>query len=414
MNKIPYKFIPIPTHLFLCLDNNCRSVLFALIQLSSYYANGWFFRSNADLEAETNLSRKTLNGALDALYIEGIIDIIPQEAGRGVLQKSRKYRVNFDKFLEYEKINLDDCMKNPDYKIETRDYKHGAPSFQRTSPPTSVQTSTPTSAQSTNNIENIEKEENKNNIITYNNIYNIEEPNGNSIPNGDYSLSSFVEGLCDNPTDNTAIDDSCSFSDSNPTCSSEPDGNRTTSLSLPTCSLSSSNSVSPTSYSPKGESSNPEKREQIIPREKEISSQQPSDTNASEGTESVSVPSQFRDGDSCATLKYSEEVWEKLHAAHEVLYEYDSKHLPFDEVSGQAFRDAVSLCRQYFGYDYNRAKTWVMEVRKEAVNQEEEQPQEPEPTPEPEPLNEEMRALRDKMFVDIDALDTDENFDHAW
>ena len=155
-------------------------------------------------------------------------------------------------------------------------------------------------------------------------------------------------------------------------------------------------------------------KQQIIPRDKEISSQQPSDTNASEGTVSVSVPSQFRDGDSCATLKYSEEVWAKLHAAHEVLYEYDSKHLPFDEVSGQAFRDAVSLCRQYFGYDYNRAKTWVMEVRKEAVNQEEEQPQEPEPTPEPEPLNEEMRALRDKMFVDIDALDTDENFDHAW
>lgn len=415
-NHIPYRFTPIPTHLFMCLDNNCRSVLFALIQLSSYYAddNGWFFRSNADLEAETNLSPKVIIGALHALFIEGIIEVIPQQKGRGIKQESRKYKVNFGKFLEYEKISLDDCMKNSDYMIETSDYKHGPLPFQRTSPPssvqTSVQTSTPTSAQSTNNIEKIEKEENIDNILTYNNIYNIEEPNGNSIPNGDYSSSSFVEGLCDNPTDNTAIDGSCSFSFSNPTCSSEPDGNRTTSLSLPTCSISSSDS--PTTSSPEGESSNPEKLEQIIPREKEISSQQPSDSNASEGTVSVSVPSQFEDGDSCATSKYSVEVWEKLKAAHEVLYEYDSKHLPFDEVSGQAFRDAVSLCRQYFGYDYNRAKTWVMKVRKEAVNQEEQQ-HEPEPTPDLEPLTEEMRTLRDKIFIDPSTLE-DDDCGYAW
>ena len=419
MNKIPYRFIPIPTHLNMCLDNNCRSVLFALIQLSSFFAddNGWFFRTNADLEAETNLSRDVAKGALYALFLEGIIEVIPQEKGRGVKQESRKYKVNFDKFLEYEKMSVDDCMKNPEYRIETADYKHTAITFQRTSQPTSIQTSElpsqPTSLQSCNNIENIDSRENIDNKETIYNIDNIiVKPNGNSIPDGHISS---VEGVYGSPTDNTAIDGSCSFTDAIPIYSSEPDGNRTTSYTLPTCSFSSSDSIPSTTYSPEGESSNPEEmKQQIIPREKEICSQQPSDTNASEGTVSVSFPSQLKDGDSCATLKYSEEVWEKLRAAHEVLYEYDSKHLPFDSVSGQAFRDAVSLCGQYFGYDYNRAKAWVMKVRKDAVIQEKEQPHEPEPTPEPEPLTEEMRALRDKMFVDVDALEADDDFGHAW
>lgn len=178
-----YQFVKIPLNLFNCLDNNCRSVLYSLIQLSSYYAkdDGWFYRSNDDLGAQCNLSKNVLSGALDALYIHGIIDVHPAEKGRGVKQTGRKYKVLFDSFRMFEDISIEDTIKNPEYKICTCDYKKSTvPSFQRKlesqqtfeqgSQPTlslsSRQTSSPTSLQSDNNIDNVKN--------TYN-IENIEE-----------------------------------------------------------------------------------------------------------------------------------------------------------------------------------------------------------------------------------------------
>ena len=338
-----YGHTQVPTNLFMCLDNNCRSTLFSLIQLSSYYANddGWFFRSNDDLKAEADLSRRVLDGALGALNDAGIIEVFSQEKGQGKKQYSREYKINFDKFLEYEKISIDDCSKNPKYKIKTKNYKKGAPSFHCSSlppsSPTSTLTSSPTSTQSRNNIDNRDTIENKETI--YSNVYIIEEPDGNNTPDGDCSLSSsIVEGSNANPTDNTAIGGSCSFSDAIPTSSPEPDGNRTTSYSLPTCSLSISNPVSSTTYSPDGESSNPEGvKQQIIPREKEIRSQQPSNTNASEGTVSVSVPSQLKDGDSCAQTGIQDDEIQLIRAL-DVLYRYGKYHFACNEMLRVGFR----------------------------------------------------------------------------
>lgn len=127
-NSIDYQFTKVPTKLFLCLDNNCRSMLYSLIQLSTMFADeqGWFFRSNADLEAETGLSKKVMDGVLDALLVRNIIDFIPQQQGKGVKQTSRLYCVNFQSFLEYETIPIDDCIKNPKYRILTSDYKGGS------------------------------------------------------------------------------------------------------------------------------------------------------------------------------------------------------------------------------------------------------------------------------------------------
>ena len=103
-------------------------MLFTLIQLSSMYADeqGWFFRSTADLEAETGLSKKVMDGTLDALLKMNLVDFIPQQQGKGVKQTSRKYLVNFNAFLNFEKYSVEDCMKNPDYKIVTSDYKKSA------------------------------------------------------------------------------------------------------------------------------------------------------------------------------------------------------------------------------------------------------------------------------------------------
>lgn len=183
-----YLFTPVPTHLMLCLDNNCRSVLFTLIQLSSYYQtkdnkfDGWFFRSNADLVAETNLSKNVLKGALDALYKANVIDIIPQQKGKGIKQETCKYKVKYDEFRRFEDITIEDCFKNPDYAIETCDYKHGAPSFLQTT----QQTSQPTLGKSDNNVYNID---NKENIDNNNNRINKLLNNSNLLVDFNFSIS---------------------------------------------------------------------------------------------------------------------------------------------------------------------------------------------------------------------------------
>ncbi len=180
--------------MFLCLDNNCRSMLFTLIQLSSMYADeqGWFFRSTADLEAETGLSKKVMDGTLDAMLKKNLVDFIPQQQGKGVKQTSRKYRVNFHAFLNFEKCFIEDCIKNPDYKIVTSDYKNGAFSWQgkewagkraslslsgtTTSIPTSTKVSpqpqpkVPTSIDTKENKEIINKREN--NLLNINYLSN--------------------------------------------------------------------------------------------------------------------------------------------------------------------------------------------------------------------------------------------------
>lgn len=194
--KQSYQFIAVALNLFNCLDVNCRSVFGTLIQLSSYYGDesGWFYRTNADMEAQTKLSRKVLNAALDALYINGIIDINPCEKGRGKKQLGRKYKVLFESFNRWEMISIEDSIKNPEYEICTCDYKKSLiPSFQLkdmksdimgdttsmtlpqtsslTSPQTSTTTSSPTSSQSTNNIYNIDNIKNIENIeLIYNKL----------------------------------------------------------------------------------------------------------------------------------------------------------------------------------------------------------------------------------------------------
>lgn len=197
-NSNDYQFTKVPTKLYLCLDNNCRSMLFTLIQLSTMFGDeqGWFFRSNADMEAETGLSKKVMDGTLDALLQKGLIDFIPQQQGQGVKQSSRKYKVNYDSFLAYEKITLDDCIKNPEYKVFTSDYKGGAFSWKGKewagkkaslslgSTPASTPTSTPTLSQPQHKVptskDTIDIGDNINNILKINYLSNsITDAKGN-------------------------------------------------------------------------------------------------------------------------------------------------------------------------------------------------------------------------------------------
>lgn len=193
-NSTDYQFTKVPTKLFMCLDNNCRSMLFTLIQLSTIYADeqGWFFRASADLEAETKLSRRVMDGTLDALLRHRIIDFVPQQQGAGVKQTSRIYKVNYGTFLSCENISIEDCLKNPKYKIETSNYKKGSFSWQgkewvgkkASLSLTSTQTSTPTLYQPqhkvTTSIDNVDNTNsldnlNKNSLNKFNNIISKNE-----------------------------------------------------------------------------------------------------------------------------------------------------------------------------------------------------------------------------------------------
>ena len=121
--NIGYQFTPIPTNLMACLDNNCRNMLWTLIQLSSYYADneGWFFRTNEDLKAQSDLGEKVARACLSTLYSIGILEV--KSVGKGNGKIPNYYRLVCDRFADWEQISLEDCIKNPRYKIETENYK---------------------------------------------------------------------------------------------------------------------------------------------------------------------------------------------------------------------------------------------------------------------------------------------------
>lgn len=50
--NVGYQFNAVPTNLMACCDKNCRSMLWTLVQLSSYYAKKWKTQANSSLAAE--------------------------------------------------------------------------------------------------------------------------------------------------------------------------------------------------------------------------------------------------------------------------------------------------------------------------------------------------------------------------
>lgn len=187
MENIDYQFTAVPTKLMILLDINCRSMLFTLCQLASHYADdsGRFFRTNADLAAESRLSQKLVIATLDTLYQHGIIQV--WSAGKGNGKHANYFRLNYARFKDFENLNMDE-LKNPDLQIPTVDYraKGYSPSYlQKDTPKVSQELSEeipndfPKISQITNNINNIENIDNEDNInnkeIENSNIYNIED-----------------------------------------------------------------------------------------------------------------------------------------------------------------------------------------------------------------------------------------------
>ena len=175
--KIEFNFTAVPTMLMTALDVNCRNMLFVLCQLSDYYSdkNGVFFRTNADLVQQTKMSENLVRGTLDTLYRKGLVQI--WSVGKGKGKHANKFRLNIEKFKEYEKYTFDD-LKNPELEINTVRYKEVgySPSYFKDEnqdmpqeQPNDIPIEIPRVAQSENNIEIIYNIENKENTDTINN-----------------------------------------------------------------------------------------------------------------------------------------------------------------------------------------------------------------------------------------------------
>jgi len=181
MENIDYQFTAVPTKLMILLDVNCRSMLFTLCQLSSNYADkeGKFFRTNADLSAESRLSQKLVIAALDTLYQHGIIQV--SSVGKGNGKHANYFRLNYERIKEFESLSMDE-LKNPDLQLPMVDYnaKGYSPSYLKKNTQNvsqEIPNDFPRISQITNNInniENIDNEENKKNIDNKEGINNKE------------------------------------------------------------------------------------------------------------------------------------------------------------------------------------------------------------------------------------------------
>lgn len=121
--NINYRFTAIPTNLFYLLDNNCRSVLFCLIQSSNYYTkeDGFFFITKETIGDLTNLSVNVVTAAIDTLYINNLVQVTTVGKSKG--KYVNHYKVNFEEFIKFEDLTFED-LKNPLNKIESVKYKN--------------------------------------------------------------------------------------------------------------------------------------------------------------------------------------------------------------------------------------------------------------------------------------------------
>ena len=125
-----YQFVMIPQQLSSSLDANCNKMLTTLIGLSSLMSkeDGWFYRSNKELQLDTRFSQNLVIATLDTLYQAGIINVDCIGKGRG--HRSNRIHINYDSFGIYQQYSFNEIRNNPDLWIETVPYKnHYSPSY---------------------------------------------------------------------------------------------------------------------------------------------------------------------------------------------------------------------------------------------------------------------------------------------
>ncbi len=210
-NKVGYQFTPMPKQLTHLLDVNLRSMLFALIDASDCFAveDGWFYRSNADLQSDSSLSQNLVKATVDTLFIYSFLEVAC--VGKGKKREPNGYRLNKDMFKFFKGLDMNSDIRRPENRIKTVDYKGSGyhPSYLDDEPvrflpelvkgkiiwnpvsPTKASTTEDTTVPTTettkelttdvtksdNNIDNIESINNKEYINNKYNIDNIENVN---------------------------------------------------------------------------------------------------------------------------------------------------------------------------------------------------------------------------------------------
>lgn len=124
--NLNYNFIAVPTNLFFALDPNLRNALTVLIQLSSVYADadGFFFRTNEDLQSDFKMGKNLTVAVLESLYRYDLLQV--KSVGFTKKNGKRKvnfFRVNFEHFKDFEKYHIYTITKNEELHLETVDYK---------------------------------------------------------------------------------------------------------------------------------------------------------------------------------------------------------------------------------------------------------------------------------------------------
>ena len=116
--NINYSFIAVPTNLFFALDNNLRTALTVLLQLSSVFADqdGYFFRTNEDLQQDLKMGKNLTIAVLESLYQYNLLEV--KSVGF-----TKFFRVCTENFKDYEKYHIYTITKNEELHLETVDYK---------------------------------------------------------------------------------------------------------------------------------------------------------------------------------------------------------------------------------------------------------------------------------------------------
>jgi len=124
--NLNYNFIAVPTNLFFALDNNLRNALTVLLQLSSVFADsdGYFFRTNEDLQSDFKMGKNLTIAVLESLYQYGLLQV----KSVGFTKKNGKrqvnfFRVNTERFKDFEQYHIYTITKNEELHLETVDYK---------------------------------------------------------------------------------------------------------------------------------------------------------------------------------------------------------------------------------------------------------------------------------------------------
>lgn len=123
--KIEYQFIPAPLNLFYICDIYTYSLLLTLIQKESYWklkdklSDGFFYMSIEEIGDIILLdNRNDIRCTIEALYINGIIDVKCKGIGRGSKNKiANEFKINYDKIKEFDEMSIFD-IKEFDVRIE--------------------------------------------------------------------------------------------------------------------------------------------------------------------------------------------------------------------------------------------------------------------------------------------------------